>query len=59
MNRARTGRSGALVVSGEAGVGKAALLDHMAARAATHVRIERIVASESEREPAYCSCAGT
>ncbi|QFY09111.1 AAA family ATPase [Nonomuraea phyllanthi] len=53
VQRARAGRSGALVVSGEAGVGKTALLDRMAARAVTGVRIERIVASESEMELAY------
>ncbi|MFC6078392.1 AAA family ATPase, partial [Microbispora bryophytorum] len=53
VDRARAGRSGALVVSGEAGVGKTALLDHMAARAAIDVRVERIVASESEMELAY------
>ncbi|MFV2179830.1 ATP-binding protein [Actinomadura sp. LOL_016] len=33
VGRARAGRSGALVVSGEAGVGKTALLEHAAARA--------------------------
>ncbi|MEU7877973.1 AAA family ATPase [Microbispora bryophytorum] len=53
VDRARAGRSGALVVSGEAGVGKTALLDHMAARTAIDVRVERIVASESEMELAY------
>jgi DNA-binding CsgD family transcriptional regulator len=55
LDRARTGRSGALVVSGEAGVGKTALLDRMVADAATdaRVRVERIVASESEMELAY------
>ncbi|HEY6762618.1 MAG TPA: ATP-binding protein, partial [Baekduia sp.] len=53
VGRARTGRSGALVVAGEAGVGKTALLDLMAQRAAAHVRTERIVASESEMELAY------
>ncbi|MBP2707884.1 AAA family ATPase [Microbispora sp. RL4-1S] len=51
--RARAGHSGALVVAGEAGVGKTALLDRMAARAAANVRIERIGASESEMELAY------
>ncbi|WP_245666651.1 AAA family ATPase [Actinomadura latina] len=51
--RARAGRSGALIVSGEAGVGKTALLDDMAARAAAGVRVERIVAFESEMELAY------
>ncbi|MGI5171558.1 AAA family ATPase [Spirillospora sp. CA-253888] len=53
VDRAREGRSGALTVSGEAGVGKTALLDRMAARAAADVRIERVVASESEMELAY------
>jgi DNA-binding CsgD family transcriptional regulator len=42
-----------LVLSGEAGVGKTALLDHMARRAAPDVRVRRIVASESEMELAY------
>jgi DNA-binding CsgD family transcriptional regulator len=51
--RARAGHSGALVVSGEAGVGKTALLDRTTARAAADVRIERVVASESEMELAY------
>ncbi|WP_406425709.1 AAA family ATPase [Streptomyces sp. NBC_01589] len=53
VDRARVGRSGTLVVSGEAGVGKTALLDHLTAQAAPHVRIERIVASQSELELAY------
>ncbi|MCX5314634.1 AAA family ATPase [Streptomyces sp. NBC_00154] len=53
VDRARVGRSGALVVSGEAGVGKTALLDHLTAQAAPHVRTERIVASQSEMELAY------
>src|SRR3954470_6459573 len=53
VGRIRTGRSGALVVSGEAGMGKTALLEAMAQRAAPHVRIERLVASESEMELAY------
>lgn len=53
VRRARSGRSGALVVSGEAGIGKTALLDHAAARAAARVRIERMVASESEMQLAY------
>ena len=53
VTRARAGRSGALVVSGEAGVGKTALLDQTAARAAAHVRVERMLASESEMELAY------
>ncbi|GGL02959.1 transcriptional regulator [Sphaerisporangium melleum] len=53
MGRARAGHSGALVVSGEAGVGKTVLLDQMASRAVAGVRVERIVASESEMELAY------
>src|SRR4051794_31681064 len=53
VSRARTGRSGALVVSGAAGIGKTALLDHAIARAASHARIERVVASESEGQLAY------
>ncbi|WP_224299849.1 AAA family ATPase [Streptomyces olivaceus] len=53
VNRARAGHSGALVLSGEAGVGKTALLDHAATRATAHVRIERIAAFESEMELAY------
>ena len=53
VSRARVGRSGALVVSGEAGIGKTALLDRMVAGAGTHARVERMVASESEMELAY------
>ncbi|MEV5572058.1 LuxR family transcriptional regulator [Spirillospora sp. NPDC052269] len=55
VDRAREGRSGALVLSGAAGIGKTALLDRMVARsrAGAGLRIERIVASESEMELAY------
>jgi DNA-binding CsgD family transcriptional regulator len=54
VKRARAGHSGALCVSGEAGVGKTALLDVAARRAAgAGVRVERMVASESEMELAY------
>ena len=53
VRRARVGHSGALVVCGEAGVGKTALLDHVIAEAGTTVRTERIVASQSEMELAY------
>ncbi|MFE0731790.1 AAA family ATPase [Streptomyces antibioticus] len=53
LNRARAGHSGALVLSGEAGVGKTALLDHMATRATPHIRVERVIASQSEMELAY------
>ncbi|HJR94961.1 MAG TPA: AAA family ATPase, partial [Gaiellaceae bacterium] len=49
LDRARMGRSGALVIRGEPGIGKTALLDHAAARAdgATVVRTSGI---ESEAE---------
>lgn len=53
IGRARAGHSGALVVCGEAGVGKTALLDRMADGAADGFRAERIVAAESEIELAY------
>ncbi len=53
VNRARAGHSEALAVSGEAGVGKTALLDHLTMSAASHIRVARTVASQSERELAY------
>ncbi|MFD5721720.1 AAA family ATPase [Streptomyces sp. NPDC127036] len=53
VNRARAGRSAALVLAGEAGVGKTALLDHMVLRTTPHVRVERVTASQSEMELAY------
>lgn len=53
IDRARSGRSGSVVVSGEAGVGKTALVDHVASTAAHQMAINRIVASESEMEIAY------
>jgi hypothetical protein len=53
VTRARTGTSGALVVSGEAGIGKSALLDRLVGVAAPQVRVHRMVASESEGELAY------
>jgi DNA-binding CsgD family transcriptional regulator len=53
VRRARVGHSGALIVCGEAGVGKTALLDHVIAKAEATVRTERIVASQSEMELAY------
>src|SRR3954451_7408705 len=55
VDRARTGRSGAIVLCGEAGVGKTALLNHAAARAAAHARVERLTASESEMELPYAA----
>src|SRR3954454_16508394 len=53
VGRIRTGRSGALVVSGEAGMGKTALLEAMAQRAAPHLRLQRGVGSESPVGLAY------
>ncbi|MBD8077639.1 ATP-binding protein [Cellulosimicrobium arenosum] len=53
VDRAREGGSGALVVSGGAGVGKTALLDRVVDLAGSGVRVERMVASESEMELPY------
>lgn len=47
--RVRSGRSGALVVSGEAGVGKSALLDHLSTNA-TGCHVVRATGVESEME---------
>ncbi|MGM1063242.1 helix-turn-helix transcriptional regulator [Saccharothrix sp. Mg75] len=48
LSDARSGRSGVLVVRGEAGIGKSALLAHAAARASTGFRVLRGTAVESE-----------
>ncbi len=50
----RSGRGWALVVRGEAGVGKSALLDY-AIRAAAGMRVAQAVAMESEMELAFAS----
>ena len=49
LTAARSGRSGALVVRGEAGCGKSALLDYVAARS-DGCRLDRAVGVESEME---------
>jgi len=51
--RARAGQSGTIVVYGEAGVGKTALLDHAVAHGGANLQVHRIAASESEMELAY------
>lgn len=53
VEAARSGLAGALVVSGEAGVGKTALLDRLVELSGPEVRVERMVASESEIELTY------
>ncbi|HEV7773841.1 MAG TPA: LuxR family transcriptional regulator [Conexibacter sp.] len=50
LDRARLGRSGALLLHGEAGIGKTALLDHAAATAAEDMQVVRAVGVESEAE---------
>jgi hypothetical protein len=52
LNAVRTGDSRVLVICGEAGVGKSALLDYLAGHAATG-RLLRAVGVESEMELAF------
>jgi DNA-binding CsgD family transcriptional regulator len=50
LDRARVGRSGALVIRGEAGIGKTALLDYAAETAAEGMTVVRALGVESEAE---------
>src|ERR1700710_1105300 len=52
VDTARHGRSDALVLRGEAGVGKSALLESMVARLAG-CQVSRVAGIESEQELAY------
>jgi DNA-binding CsgD family transcriptional regulator len=54
LESARSGRSAVLVIRGEAGVGKTALLRHAAARA-SGFRVAQITGVESEMELAYAA----
>jgi DNA-binding CsgD family transcriptional regulator len=52
LSHARNGTSGAIVIKGEAGIGKSALLDH-AAHLVSDMRVLRISGMESEAEIAF------
>ena len=54
LDAARSGESGALVVRGEPGIGKSALLEYVI-DTARHVRVLRAVGVESEIELAFAS----
>ncbi len=54
LEAVRNGRGGVLVIHGEAGIGKTALLDH-ATRSAPDLRVLRISGVESEEELAFAA----
>ena len=54
LDAARSGRSGALVVRGESGVGKTALLEHMRERA-SGCRVVSVSAVKSEMQLAFAA----
>src|SRR3954447_9785075 len=54
LEGARAGRSGALVVRGEAGIGKTALLEY-AIESASDLQVARAVGVESETELAFAA----
>jgi DNA-binding CsgD family transcriptional regulator len=57
LERARTGESGALVVRGEPGIGKTALLDYAAARAAA-MEVLKTAGVEAEADLAFAGLYG-
>ncbi len=55
LGAVRAGLSGAAVLLGEAGVGKTALLDYVAASAAAEMDVVRVVGNESETELGFAA----